>query len=587
MDSHYDIIVIGAGIAGLLLAKTYVYIEKKVKLLILDDKKTVGGVWAKEKLYPGLRSNNQRGTYEFSDFPMHEGFGVKKEEHIPGIVIHEYIKQYVERFDLLKRIAFQKRVDTVEQITGGWRLRVTCLNTNEVSYHTCSKLMVATGLTSKPSDIHFAGSESFEKPIVQFASLAEKGNQLLADPSIKHVTVFGGGKAAYDAVYLFGTGGKSVTWVIRKSGFGPMPLVPSHLRLGFFRFWLEKITTTRAVSWLSPCVWGDADGFGQMRHLLHGTTVGRWIVDTIWKRLNSEILSQSGVAKDERLEKLIPDNECFWYSTNMGILNYPTNFYDLVTGGHVKILREDLEYLDGSTLKFSDGTVIDTDLIVSSMGWKYGPSFDFLPKQIHSDLGIPSNDLTKTQKEMWDDLDAQADVEIMERFPRLKDGPKPQRKSSPAEYPPWRLWRAAAPPGLTEQNIIFAGMLHNYTGATTAEILGLWAYAYVNGKLREPTSHLSNHHQGEKTPRERRFYDAALFNRFGAWRSPYGLSRCYPDFVFDGIPYYDLLLRDLGLNSWRKGWGGPLGEIFGGSYGVADYAGLIDEWLKSQEDRQT
>lgn len=584
MGSHNDVIIIGAGIAGLSLAKTYIQIEPQVNLLILDDKKTIGGVWAKEKLYPGLRTNNQLGTYEFSDFPMHEGFGVKKGQHIPGIAIHEYLNQYAEKFNLLKRIAFQKLVDTVEQIPEGWRLRLTCLNTNEVLYYTCSKLMVATGLTSRPSNVHFDGSESFEKPIIQFASLAEKGSQLLADSSIKHVTVFGGGKAASDAVYLFGKGGKSVTWVIRKSGYGPLPMVPSHLRLGFLKFWTEKLTTTRVISWFSPCIWGDADSFGYVRSLLHGTTVGRWIVDSIWKQLNSEIISQ-GVGNDEKTEKLIPNDNCFWYSTNMGILNYPTNFYDLVTGGQVKVLKKDLDHLDGSTLKFEDGSVIETDLIVSSMGWKYGPSFDFLPKRIHSDLGIPSRDLTKTQKEMWDHLDAQADAEILERFPKLKNGPRPEHRS-PLEYPPWRLWRGAAPPGLSEKNILFAGMLHNYTGTTTAEILGLWAYAYLNDKLSEPTPLLSNRYSGEKTSPESRFYDAALFNRNGVWRSPYGLSKCYPDFVFDGVPYYDLLLRDLGLNNWRKGWGGPLGEIFGGSYGVADYAGLVDEWLKNQKDGQ-
>ena len=79
-------------------------------------------------------------------------------------------------------------------------------------------------------------------------------------------------------------------------------------------------------------------------------------------------------------------------------------------------------------------------------------------------------------------------------------------------------------------------------------------------------------------------YETALFNRFGRWRYPMGYGARFPDFVFDGIPYFDLLLSDLGLPSWRKGWSW-LGELFGGSYGQADYRGLVAEWINSQSVR--
>lgn len=604
MDSHYDVIVVGAGLTGLPMAKTYIHFEPDVKLLILDDKKTVGGVWAKEKLYPGLLSNNLIGTYEFSDFPMHEGFGVKKEQHIPGTVIHEYFCKYAEKFDLLRRIAFQKKVNTAEKIPEGWRLQVASMgrNGNEAKLEvlTCSKLIIATGLTSRPNSNCFLGSEDFEKPIIQFASLPEESSRLLADPSIKHITVFGGGKAAYDTVYLFAKSGKSVTWVMRKSGSGPIYMAPAHIYLGPFRCWLEKLTATRVVSWFSPCIWGDADGFGYVRSLLHGTTVGRWIVDTFWKKLQSDLIEQTGIKKHGELKKLIPNDEAFWYSTRLGILNYPTNIHDLITEGQVKIFKEDLDRLaEGNKLKFEDGTVIETDAIITSTGWDSVPSIEFLPKQIHSALGIPSRELTRTQKDMWSQLDARADLEILERFPKLKEGPKLQHKSP--EYSPWRLWRGVAPPSVKEKNIIFSGMIQNITNSITAEILGVWAYAYMNGKIPEPPKALSKHphrnYHGKKFLLNSSFeeelheiksiendilYEAALFNRFGAWRSPCGFSMYYPEFVFDGIAYYDLLVQDLGLNNWRKGWG-FLGEVFGGSYGLSDYAGLADEWLKTQK----
>ena len=53
------------------------------------------------------------------------------------------------------------------------------------------------------------------------------------------------------------------------------------------------------------------------------------------------------------------------------------------------------------------------------------------------------------------------------------------------------------------------------------------------------------------------------------------------DFFHDSMPYYDLLLRELGVRSWRKGWG-LFGEIFGGWYEVKDYKGIVDEWISAR-----
>lgn len=45
--------------------------------------------------------------------------------------------------------------------------------------------------------------------------------------------------------------------------------------------------------------------------------------------------------------------------------------------------------------------------------------------------------------------------------------------------------------------------------------------------------------------------------------------------MFEGIAYFDMLLQDLGLKSWRKGWGCLGGDV--ASYGQADYKGLVEE----------
>ena len=70
VQRHHDVIIVGDGVHGLCAAHTFLSVDPFLSLLIIDSKSSVGGVWAKEQLYPGLRANNLQGYYEFSDFPM-------------------------------------------------------------------------------------------------------------------------------------------------------------------------------------------------------------------------------------------------------------------------------------------------------------------------------------------------------------------------------------------------------------------------------------------------------------------------------------------------------------------------------------
>lgn len=622
-NSHYDVIVIGAGCAGLPAAKNYLQIEPAISLLLIDANRSIGGVWAKENLYPGLKTNNLLGTYEFPDFPMHEGFGVKKGEHISGEACHEYLRQYAEKFDLMKRTLLETKVKTVEKIEKGWNLNLQSVKNDGpdgqkqgTRFVTCTKLMVATGLTNRPAPIDILGSESFNAPIISFASLGANFPILLNDPSIKQVTVIGMGKAAYDSVYLLATSGKRVTWIFRKSGHGATYMSPPYVWIGPFYCWIEMVASLRPFSFLSPCVWGNADGFGRLRSLLHESRVGRWIVENVWKKLGSDILEQGGLNKHEKLKVLKPDAEAMWYATGIAILNYPTNFYDLIVSGQVEVLRKDIERLEGGDrIKFTDGTTIGTNALLSSNGWKFTPDIEFLPQSLHVELGLPTAKYTKSQKEIWDNLNARADMEILERFPmlakrpRLNDDPPVVSVNLPADntpmerkvFMPWRLWRGFAPPLSKEKNLVFLGMMANLQAAVRNDLAGIWAYAYMNGMLESqtrltlgnigvamekkpqqansngtPSETAMNVHEPEKERDEDILYETALFNRFSLWRAPYGFGARYPDFAFDNIPFFDLLLRDLGLNPWRKG--GWVREIFGGPYLPTDYRGVVDEW---------
>jgi cation diffusion facilitator CzcD-associated flavoprotein CzcO len=141
------------------VAKTYIELHPTTKVVLLDDADTVGGTWAKHRLYPGLVSNNLLGTFEYSDFPMDETYGVKPGQPIPGTVVHKYLENYAKRFGVLGLIRFKSKVETAERKEGdGWILTVSS-GGQQKQIHT-SKLVVATGLTSEPFMPAFAGSDN-------------------------------------------------------------------------------------------------------------------------------------------------------------------------------------------------------------------------------------------------------------------------------------------------------------------------------------------------------------------------------------------------------------------------------------------
>ena len=629
MSCHYDVVIVGAGLRGLVAAKIFLELEPQLRLVIFESGASVGGVWAEQNIFPGLKSNNLVGTYEYTDFPMDEKFGVKYPEHIPGEVIAHYFRQYADQNDLMKRIELKTKVISAEKTQEGWNLGLQSLPNragySDVDRHqeirlpiqryiTCSKLIVATGLTSSPRSLNIEGRNDFEAPVLHYGDFAQQAGRICEDMSIQKVTVYGGGKAAHDIVYLMAMHGKQVNWVIRKSGYGPTYMAPSHVFIGPFRCWLEKLTATRPLTWFSPCVWGDADGFSYLRSCLHGTRVGRWIVNAFWDKLGSDLVAQTHIAEHEETRKLMPHQPPFWYGTNLSILNYGTGFYNLVRRGGIKVLRKDVKNLASQkTVCFTDGTSIRTDAFICSTGWNFKSSIDFQPPEIHADLGIPSTEYSSTQEQRWNYVENRADLEILTRFPKLQEGPKigddllssstidttpinsAGVKTQGKSLNPWRLWRGIAPPSLPSRDLVFLGNVICLQGALLSEISSIWAFAYLFSKFKAPLRSITKPEvplqlglQQEDYPnqeQEKILYDTALFNRFGRWRHPYGYGSRHPDAVFDGLPYLDLLLQDLGLRSWRKGWGW-LGEIFGGSYGQADYRGLVQEWKDSQGRRQ-
>lgn len=578
-SEHFDIVVVGAGLWGLCAAHTFLTVDPAISLLIVDDKATIGGVWAAEQLYPGLRANNLQGYYEFTDFPaLDAGVGIQPRGLLHGEMLYQYLYKYAEHFDLLRRTRLHTKVNraTENAMTPHqpWTLDLSS-NHDVPSRITCRKLVVATGQAATPVELSFPGQAAFTKPIIHSVDYGRKAPALIADPNFHEVVVIGGSKSAHDAVYMFATNDKHVTWLIHKDGRGAMPMAMPYTKMGPWDVWLEGLLMTRPLSWLGIAPWSTGDGFGWARWLLHKTRTGQQIVRSFFINMTDGGAVQSGLLNSEKTKILKPQESLMWYGTQASSLNYDTDFYALIREGKVDARKTNISHFSDSAVNLESGERITADAIITATGYDYSASVPLYPIENRVAWGCP---VPVAEDDLHPQLDHQADEELFGRFPLLRTAPRmPERL--PARMTPWRLFRFIAPPSQVarppeQRNLVFLNAVTCYQTTIKAELTSLWAWAYLHDELpglrrAQPTE-------------ENARYEAALWSRFGKWRAPYGMQGLLADLLYDSVPYFDLLLRDLGCRSWRKGWG-ILGEVFGCWYTVEDYRGIKEEWMEARK----
>lgn len=202
---------------GLAAAKQYSVCQPGHTLAILDSQASVGGTWAKERIYTSLRTNNYYNMFQYPDFPMALGqHGAENNQHLPGIAVHEYLKSYADHFNLTPRIRFGVNVVSAEHQDsgdGGWILTLEEEGQEPSRRQVFAKrLIVASGLTSEPKRASFRGQEDFGGGVFHGRDFADKEDTL---DKAHAVTVYGASKFAWDAVHAYAAAGANVDWVIR------------------------------------------------------------------------------------------------------------------------------------------------------------------------------------------------------------------------------------------------------------------------------------------------------------------------------------------------------------------------------------
>lgn len=192
----------------------------------------------------------------------------------------KYVEKYVDchRFadqSLRDRIRFGFKVNTVKKPGNVWII------TGDTAVFRAPKVIVASGLTSKPNMPELPGKDRFEAPVIHQESYGQ--SSVLSSAKLQNVTIVGGGKSAADMVYASVKAGKSVSWIIRASGTGPAFFVSPKGKGPYKNAF--QIGSTRVVSTLSPSIFNPDNLWTRF---VHGTNLGQKIVDAVWGGADKE-----------------------------------------------------------------------------------------------------------------------------------------------------------------------------------------------------------------------------------------------------------------------------------------------------------
>jgi len=154
--SHYEVIVIGAGVAGIYQIKRLV--DLGVDAVVLDAAADLGGTWYWNR-YPGARFDSESYTYgySFSKELLDEWHWKEKFSGQPENL--RYLNYVAEKFDLRRHMRFNCKVEAArfDEAQDLWRLKLD--DGRDLS---CRFVIMAVGLLSTPTLPRFSGMDSFK-----------------------------------------------------------------------------------------------------------------------------------------------------------------------------------------------------------------------------------------------------------------------------------------------------------------------------------------------------------------------------------------------------------------------------------------
>ncbi|TFK17023.1 FAD/NAD(P)-binding domain-containing protein [Coprinopsis marcescibilis] len=461
--------IIGTGVAGIISAHVLIQDGFKDVTLISRDK-GVGGVWSKERVYEGLRTNSVHGEYRFSalDMKLVDPDKRERDHRLTGEHLCHYMEEYAQRFLAGKvKYMFQSDVKKLRREDDGkWLATVQDMvdgSSKELSF---ARVIVASGGTHSPKIPAALSSSSaqlsgFEGRLFHSSDFAKEEPTLPPPTSNEKRTVscvvVGGGKSAQDLSALMTRKGYAVTIVYEHLDvfFASDRPVPDFVRKG------------RLLSVLSPY----RELNTKLERFFHTTPIGATLVKKFWESLVQGSRSACGVPENSPL-RLTPD--AFWsISNNDEGIPRPDGFPALVNQGRLTVAAPfRATGFSKAGVLITDGRCLAADIVILATG--YESSWSMFDGEMVEELGLAPYMSKDGLHDRWN-------------YATLKDGPTPHPESDA-----WTMsiYRGIVPAkNILRRDFALAGALYTINPGYTFEVAAHWTSSYFLGdKMRLPAT---------------------------------------------------------------------------------------------------
>lgn len=341
-NRDFDVLIIGAGIAGIGGAWHLKRDCPDKSYAILEARDRIGGTWDLFR-YPGVRSDSDMFTLGYGFHPWSDAKVIAD-----GPAIRRYVKDIARKYDIDREIRFGSRVVRADWSSDEARWHLMVDKAGEEQRYTCRMLFLGAGYYNYEAGFtpKFDGIENFQGDILHPQKWPAD-----YDYSDKRVIVIGSGATAITLVPSMADKAAHVTMLQRSPTY--VASMPSHSPLaGFLNQVLPSKLTYSIMRWqriiLQQLLFKYVRAFPKQAK--------RNLIKKVKDGLPSEFDVETHFTPrynpwDERL-CLVPDDD----------------YYIALKNGDASIVTGHIDHINKNGILLKNGEQLDADLIVTATG---------------------------------------------------------------------------------------------------------------------------------------------------------------------------------------------------------------------------
>lgn len=349
------ICVIGAGISGLVTAKTF--LESGYEVTVFEKQKGLGGVWEKSRTYPGLTTQNTRDTYCFSDYPMPESYP----EYPTAQDMQNYLESYAKHFGVFNRICFETEIINVSREDAdstNWIVTIRFIDARSREIKEEKQefdfVLICNGVFNIPKIPALDGKDEFIASGRKILHSSQLNDISIVDG--KRVIVVGFGKSATDIATLAAERAKECNLVFRRA----LWKIPKRF---FNKVSYKDLLMTRFSE-----IWLQYRKLRGVEKFLH--RFGKPFVWAFWRTNEMIVRSHFQLAR----YGVLPDiamNKGLTCTANIA----PDNFYEYIKLGKIQTNKTGIARFTPNGVELTNGKNLEADIVIFGTGFTQNISF--------------------------------------------------------------------------------------------------------------------------------------------------------------------------------------------------------------------